>query len=88
MCVKNVRSVVLQFWNRFLYASDVVRSSPVAQIKLGFQPFFDPPRSVRFHFVVTVQLHINLFSEVCNYLFIFRKLNIRTFINVPFVPVL
>lgn len=88
MCDKTCRLIVLQFWNRFLCAFDVVRSSPEAQIKLGFQVLFDPPRSERFHFEVTVQLYINLSSEVCNSLFICRKLNIRTFNNVPFVPVL
>ena len=88
MCDKNCRSIVQQFWNRCLYASDVVRSSPEAKIKLDFLVLFDPPRSERFNFEVPVQLYINLSSEVCNSLFICRKLNIRTFNNVPFVPVL
>ena len=88
MCDNNCRSIVSQFLNRFLNASDVVLSSPEAKIKLGFQVLFDPRRSERFHFEVTVQLYINLSSEVCNSLFICRKLNIRTFNNVPFVSVL
>ena len=85
---KTVGQSYCNFGTVFFVLPTYLAVSPEAQIKLGFQVLFDPPRSERFHFEVTVQLYVNLSSEVCNSLFICRKLNIRTFNNVPFVPVL